>query len=198
MKERPILFSGPMVRATLDGRKTQTRRVCRDQTASEYKFVTDMKTIPTGSPYTGWSKDCGQSFVLPTKCPYGQPGDRLWVRETFKELRAEFGGIDGHVVNYRAQYTDKTEAWRNGPWKPSIHMPRKYCRLLLDVKAIRVERLQDIRKNKADLAAEAAPDNDRQSYSDAFHDLWDSLNEKRGYGWDTNPWVWVIEFERVR
>ncbi len=167
-----------MVRAILAGQKTQTRRVIKTNASGRAQFKG--RNWHLGDP----------NAVL--ACPFGQPGDRLWVRETFKELRAEFGGIDGHVVNYRAQYADKTEAWRNGPWKPSIHMPRWACRLLLDVKAVRVERLQDI--SRADAIAEGTVDIKTPCMDFAL--LWDSLNAKRGYGWDTNPWVWVIEFER--
>lgn len=200
-----------MVRATLAGVKTQTRRACRDQSANEYKFVTDMKTIPTGPLYTGWAKDCGQSFVLPTKCPYGQAGDRLWVREAWCMPAG-----DRHVI-YRADWSDAdiaasksmrryfsgiTRAYPDSHWRPSIHMPRKHCRLLLQVTAVRAERLQEISERDAraeGIDAVSLSDLPRQatwSRRQDFAQLWDSLNLKRGYGWGTKPWVWVIEFKQ--
>ncbi len=199
MKERPILLSGPMVRAILEGRKTQTRRVMRPQPACGCIYEINGnhdkavhwngdRDNPLYVPPTPRSKD----HLLP--CPYGQPGDRLWVRETFKAFQAGFPKIeDGWCVNYRAD-----ENGLDGPWKPSIHMPRKFCRLLLDVKAIRVERLQDI--TYGDKAAEGCPAGylgERWMVEQWFYELWNSLNEKRGFGWNANPWVWVIEFERA-
>ena len=208
MTEKPILFSGPMVRAILEGRKTQTRRVCRDQTASEYKFVTDMNTIPTGSPYTGWAKDCGQSFVLPTKCPYGQPGDRLWVRETFSGIK-DRPIAQGHIF-YRADgehqsgHQDPLSYYeREQRWRPSIHMPRWACRLILEVKAVSVERLHSI--SDSYVRAEGIPESAIEKWREwlhpndapgkAFSELWDSINAKRA-PWESNPWVWVVEFEQ--
>lgn len=203
MREKPILFSGPMVRAILDGSKTQTRRVCRDQTASEYKFVTDMKTIPhgCGSLYTGWSKDCGQPFVLPTKCPYGQPGDRMWVRETWAAgqdlVSVEITGAPSEMdplrtsLYYRAAQMPQDQF----KWRPSIHMPRWACRLELEIKAVRVERLSDITEDEC--IAEGCIDKG-DSAGDEFAKLWESINGKRGYGWKEDPWVWVIEFEPSR
>ncbi len=189
MKERPILFSGPMVRAILEGRKTQTRRVikpqpekCGDNTV-RFKGMT---MAPSSVHYN---------------CPYGQPGDRLWVRETWRaDVEGETGAVgiqyraDNHFEDFAGD-SRVVEIMRGSDnWRPSIHMPRWACRLLLDVKSVRVERLQDISND--DTAAEGVSGYTNKRRVD-FIQLWDSLNEKRGYGWETNPWVWVIEFERA-
>lgn len=173
MKERPILFSGEMVRAILDGRKTQTRRVIK----------------PQGEPYTIEDVD-----VL--KCPYGIPGDRLWVRETFADLR---GMGFGHKWAYRADTPEGSESDRirigyGVRWKPSIHMPRWASRITLEITDIRVERVQDI--TYIDAKAEGVEY--EKGYTDpreAFATLWNSINAKRDYGWAMNPWVWIIEFK---
>lgn len=181
MKERPILFSGPMVRAIFDDRKTQTRRA-----------------IKTGGiPYDEfWA----EQWLRKGKCPFGTPGDRLWVRETWAQPFAEVEGSNG--VIYRADgpeylgFAERRHGWgADGDWRPSIHLPRKFCRLLLDVKAIRVERLNDISED--DCKAEGCVDRG-DSASDQFAELWESINGKRGYGWKENPWVWVVEFERAQ
>ncbi|MFY1054705.1 hypothetical protein ACOQNP_24060 [Ectopseudomonas khazarica] len=226
MKERPILFSGPMVRAILSGQKTVTRRVVKPQP----DFLGSM-TDPT-TPF----KTLGAGLHGQIVCPYGQPGDRLWVRETFALLGNEDGCcIDwqdnlvkgderGAARIYRAscppgdyglnQIPAKAE-WKpdtepmeyDGAWRPSIHMPRWACRILLEVTAVRVELLQNISEEQA-LAEGARPepcDHARQTCSDigcwgdtakgAFGFLWESIN---GAGsWDANPWVWVVEFKRV-
>ena len=183
-KERPILFSGPMVRAIFDGRKTQTRRA-----------------IKTGGiPYDEfWA----EQWLRKGKCPFGTPGDRLWVRETWAQPFAEGGGSNG--VIYRADgpeylgLAERRHGWgADGDWRPSIHMPKRFARLWLDVKKVRVARLQDM--SYADAAAEGAPmlgPTGGPPIEPTFPELWDSLNEKRGHGWDTNPWVWVVEFERA-
>jgi hypothetical protein len=178
--ERPILFSGEMVRAILDGRKTQTRRVVRNQS----------RALGIGMEVPEFRAD------IITRCPYGQPGDRLWVRETW------CSSPDG--VMYRAT---EHEHGMHQPddcniWRPSIHMPRWASRLTLSISDVRVERLQDMRA--PDAIAEGIPSRgiDREGpniasalmYLHDYKQLWDSLNAKRGYGWATNPWVWVISF----
>jgi hypothetical protein len=165
MNERPILFSGEMVRAILEGRKTQTRRVIKPQLRINYK------------------------------CPYGQPGDRLWVRETwqcFKPNTEEI--INPNTVNIRALAYRATNEWR-GKWRPSIHMPRWASRITLEITAVRVERLQDI--GEVDAMREGDPTCEN-THIDWFRALWDSINAKRGYSWESNPWVWVVEFQRIR
>lgn len=197
MKERPILFSGPMVRALLDGTKTQARWVIKDP-----------------NPY--WT---GTIIWPPNKgtwrdCPYGQPGDRLWVRETWRPVYST-----PPVFTYRA--TPDMFHHPAFPWRSSIFMPRKACRVVLEITSIRVERVASI--SEADASAEGVektPEaenlavdpfrnkpswrgymNGERAYRDtakeSYQSLWDSLNAKRGFGWATNPWVWVISFKRL-
>ncbi len=153
MKERPILFNGAMVRAILDGRKTVTRRVMKSQpdddatiTVENYHpAVTNRRGEQEPGPeiFGGHWRDgeCG------CKCPYGQPGDRLWVREAFA-----YGLCTPSTMAYRATNnpSDLDEGWDDPiKWTPSIHMPRAACRILLEVTAVRVERLQDISEEQA-------------------------------------------------
>lgn len=207
MKERPIIFSGPMVRAILAGRKTQTRRVVQPQ--PEFHGV---KSWSRGK----WCEACDRwDFYVPTtggvytssttngewRCPYGVPGARLWVRETWAGddmkgfvYRADHPGADLK----RGDLDDGDQAIRS--WKPSIHMSRWASRLTLEVKSVRVERVQEI--SEADAKAEGLRERDdpgHQAFArDEFARYWNVINAKRGYGWDANPWVWVIGFEVVR
>lgn len=197
-KERPILFSGAMVRAILDGRKTQTRRVVKPQPPAGTREV--------GIYHYPSDRDCfypsdGASIIgaWAQHCPYGQPGDRLWVRETWG-FNPDFPGMHSRAC-YRADRGHEHDGIR---WHPSIHMPRAACRLVLEVTGARVERLQDI--GEADARAEGVTikDHHMNGYcagemlppsTRAFHDLWDEIN---GAGaWDANPWVWVVEFRRI-
>jgi len=179
MKERPILFSGPMVRAVLSGAKTQTRRVIKPQppadgSAKEWTWAIDSDAP---SPALGWRDDAiGACAAV---CPYGQPGDLLWVRETWCPRPEGYG--------YRAD-DDPTNQPRK--WGPSIFMPRAASRLTLRLTEVRVERVQDI--SQADAVAEGTQG------KASFALLWDALNAKRGYGWASNPFVWVLSFEVVR
>lgn len=196
MKELPILFSGPMVRALLDGRKTQTRRVLRDQQPIDLgagKHGTHLSRRPVHNH----GKPVGHRLA-PVVCPYGVPDDRLWVRETFCFRGETTEGRDRY--RYRADENPGTDGWR---WTPAIHMPRAACRLRLEVTGVRVERLQDI--SEADALAEgfvvrqdisSDPEVHRDAARDWYMELWDSLNAARGFGWKENPWVWVIEFRR--
>ena len=195
MKERPILFSGPMVRAILEGRKTMTRRVVRDLVSVEH----------LGARHVPMVKHCGNWYLPHERSPYGQPGDRLWVRETFSDTW-ELGDYPGEPF-YKATYLDdwKSHDPQNWAvkWRPSIFMPRSSSRILLEVTAVRVERVQDI--SERDATAEgciASNDDLTDGYFDiparsSFETLWDSINASRGYGWDSNPWVWVVEFKAI-
>lgn len=207
VRERPILFSGPMVRAILEGRKTMTRRVLRNPDDGVSTTMED--GAPLGCDDSG--------FWHRRPCPYGAVGGRLWVREAFSY--AATSGYDapddgrwtpdGHApcpVWYRA--TDEGQA--DGPWRPSIHMPRWASRLTLEITEVRVERLQEI--SQVDAACEGVEpevyeyDTGGQDpsgrwltdtvvdYTSPFAALWDSLNAERGFGWDTNPWCWVVGF----
>lgn len=201
MKERPILFSAPMVRAILAGKKTQTRRVVKPK-ASE-------SSMASFSAASGWypdrynhrrewcmwgvrgTTDHNKQGAWLGRCPYGDVGDRVWVRETWASVN---GG-----AFYKAD-----EPWPEayGPepkWKPSIHMPRWAARIILEVTDVRVERVQAI--TEEDALAEGV---DRTNTSipgyatQRFHKLWDSINDARGFGWATNPWVWALTFKRVQ
>ena len=131
------------------------------------------------------------------QCPYGQPGDMLWVKETFNRDWCD------HVI-YKADGGSAVEAGysKEPRWKPSIFMPRQYSRITLEITAVRVERLQDITEGGAEHegAERMHLDDLGQSFMTfkrGFQSLWDSINEQRGYGWDSNPWVWVIFFQRI-
>ncbi|MFK1422380.1 hypothetical protein ACP0JX_16525 [Pseudomonas aeruginosa] len=223
MKERPILFTGPMVRAILEGRKTVTRRVMKPQP----DFLGSM--VDPNTPFK--TLDAGLHARI--TCPYGEPGDRLWVRETWtdvnmcgapalayradediRDLMEEPGFLDDRgAFNYddprvkpypfACWYAELDQA----RWRPSIYMPRWASRILLEITAVRVERLQDISEEQA--LAEGVRgepcDHARQACADigcwgdtakgAFGFLWESLNGEGS--WAANPWVWVVEFKRV-
>lgn len=229
MKERPILFSAPMVRAILPGNKTKTRRIVQwgrvhmDGISPDmcnengYKALSDDRKSIRVAP---WTKHALELLV----CPYGQPGDRLWVRETWKycgwsedgipQIEYKADGYERFISDYPDEWIGRIEdEWAklstpdnynidrsasDRKWRPSIHMPRWASRITLEIVSVRVERLQDI--------------DDRESgkegiryypykgpYCDSgkliFKQLWESIN---GDGsWDANPWVWVIEFRRI-
>lgn len=211
MNEHPILFSGEMVRAIRDGRKTQTRRVIKPQPKDAVEMTV---AYPDGDGnFIFWSDDYPalDEFTLKAypkgngrgfKCPYGKPGDRLWVRETFSHDASDKGNqkrvsykADGSGIRTSVRDFDTGERYEL-PWRPSIHMPRWASRLTLEVIVVRVERLNDI--SEEDARAEGVQPNQLttiQPYRAAFCGLWDSINEKRGYGWLDNPWVWVVEFK---
>ncbi len=181
MSEHPILFSAAMVKAILEGRKTQTRRVIKPQPIHNIKHREYIAVID------GSKK----------QCPYGQPGDRLWVRETWQLSEEagmyypETGRLPDTLCEYAADYSE-VERKDGGPWKPSIFMPRWASRITLEVVKVRVERLQDM--SYEDAVAEGI-DHIYPQGRLQFRMLWDSINAKRGYGWDVNPWVWVVEFK---
>jgi hypothetical protein len=221
MKERPILFSAPMVRALLAGTKTQTRRVMPHQpqeilpgyAPKVYWPARDRHMThgdPDGAAYLQFERpgDYDGAHVMRGgfgfRCRYGQPGDRLWVREAWRPVH---GGYPDQGARYRADFDRDQTVWR-----PSIHMPRWASRITLEVTRVRVERLQDI--SEADAVAEGVrpdrrclPDDDAAAFSRIgkvrgnsfpiarYAALWESIN---GPGsWDANPWVWVVEFKRV-
>lgn len=197
MKERPILFSGAMVRAILEGRKTVTRRVVKGLDPER------LGETMTRAQWRQVNRELPESFGITYFCPYGQPGDRLWVRESWARIRVVQAPGDEWTV-YR-ECDNRTDY--GGPWKPSIHMRRRDSRILLEITAVRVERLQDISEEQArSEGVKGEPcDHARQACADigcwgdtakgAFGFLWESLN---GSGsWAANPWVWVVEFKRV-
>jgi hypothetical protein len=210
MKEHPILFSSEMVNAVLAERKTQTRRV--------------IKPLLRYHPNLGhfWKKDKSLSWMsktevaknLVTRCPYGQPGDRLWVKETWKAEELVLNGLDG--IRYRADDCFRpiennqaaAELWvvakREGqPWRPSIYMPRWASRITLEIISVRVEKVQEISEKDAEAEGihllglpEIERYNHPRKHIAAFREIWNLINAKRGYGWDVNPWVWVIDFKK--
>jgi hypothetical protein len=189
MKERPILFSGPMIRAILEGRKTQTRRIIKayqDERTPGWYFAK-----VRGGMVAGWQPErpIEPYMGIVTDCPYGQPGDRLWVRETW----CECDGDTGRSVAYRADEWADCPA-DNGQWRPSIFMPRWASRITLEVTGVRVERVQDISFN--DALAEGMQDTGsiKDNPFAQYFELWDQINPK--YNWTSNPWVWVVEFQR--
>lgn len=235
MRELPILFSTPMVRAILDGNKTMTRRIVKPQPPDEAKTLCGPKTYEPiaidkdgemypGSPIYGAYDENGE---WGTKCPY-QPGDHLWVRETWRCVK--YDNMDGDL-NYGVEFKDGTRkyfkfddseryhqfgkyALKKG-WQPSIYLPKEAARIWLEITNVRVERLQEI--TEEDAMSEGVSWLDDACYAnngwhptyydpdsgggpifrDGFKSLWDSINAKRGYDWDTNPWVWVISFKKV-
>lgn len=193
-KERPIIFSGPMVRAILAGRKTQTRRIVKPE------------PIQAGA-WFDWKNLRGiAESLFPLYCPYGKPGDRLWVRETWQMNEPPSGAI------YRA---DDVAGHIDGGWRSSMFMPRWASRLSLDMTGVRAERLQEI--TTADAMAEGIPQTageahaldlidldktpghewDNRTSAENFAVLWDAINGKRA-PWESNPWVWVVEFRPER
>lgn len=185
MKERPILFSGAMVRAILDGKKTQTRRIFKGTTEHKGEYNPDY--------LERWKGDKGWADI----CPYGRIGDHLWVRETWSDHEV------GEPVLYRASVPIDDDVDRDFKWRPSIFMPRWASRITLEIVNVRVERLQEISGSDAKAEGITMPLSQRcefqseyAAYISAYRDLWDSINGKGA--WGLNPWVWAIEFERVK
>lgn len=220
MAEHPIIFSGPMVRAILDGRKTQTRRVVKPQ-----PWRNDVNQW-----LWEWHKGVHVAFhpnlderyypraKLQHLSPYGQSGDLLWVREQMAEVSVP--GVGSSWAAYSADMKPARDFRSCIEWKwkrptlPSIHMPRWASRITLEIVSFRIQRVRDI--TNADAIDEgirpdvlpacedhptlecwvSEPDDNHayQTPRDAFCKTWDSINAKRGFGWGINPWVWVIEF----
>ena len=204
MRERPILFSGEMVRAILDGRKSQTRRLVvgpKRHGGGDVQWA-DRGDVGLHSPapeenaprvFGALFRNSSTGADRLIACPYGQPGDRLWVRETWRNTSDRTGEPSHPPYEYAVDY----QGVRNiGRWRPSIHMPRAASRITLEVTGARVERVQDISEDDA-IAEGIDRDDSVFAPRTAFSVLWQELNGGRGYGWDRNPWVWVIEFRRV-
>ncbi len=200
-----------MVRAILEGRKTQTRRIVKPTGAHHiFQFRGREEARGTDEPTGEWAW-CRAERVISEhiRCPYGKLGDRLWVRETWSQPTT----LDPGPTVYRADYPACVPPdFENLPpadditWKPSIHMPRWASRISLEITSVRAERLQSISESDARAEGVTIEDRHMRGYCAgayrppsirAFHDLWDSLNAARGHGWDVNPWVWVVEFKRL-
>lgn len=219
MKERPIAMHVRSVQGILSGRKTQTRRSIRPQLPDA-----DCDALCKGDH---WVMLGGDSFVS-VRCPFGQPGDRLWVREKHRfEKLSNFNGPDGgpgsgvrveaaaggrwSSINY--DEPDWCDVAKHERWRSSTQMPKWACRLWLTVKDVRVEQVQEI--STKDAMAEGCvgvrcrciakqpgwgcTDCMGTSWEEPpqveYHHAWDEIHAKRGFGWDANPWVWVVEFE---
>ena len=214
IKERPILFSAPMVRAILEGRKTVTRRALNQRVLKNIGYgvqLGECHELPSEGPLHTNSIGYYTDF-----CPYGQPGDRLWVRETFKTSTDCRPQIDEPYIYAADLNSDGFQKWA-ARWKPSIHMPRAASRILLEITDVRVERLQDgdgetafesryvaegiHRIHHGDgehyyhpFKSEPGPGNCIDPI-DAWRELWVSINGAES--WNANPWVWVVEFKQV-
>ena len=189
MVDRPILFSAPMVRALLDGRKTQTRRVLKPQPPEHARY--SGIHFASDEPATWFFNSPTGPFKARVK--YVED-DQLWVRESFRQGYAETFYSKGLV--YRADALnalgmDEYSSRHN--WKPSIHMPRWASRLTLTVTDVRVQRVQEIGHDDA-VAEGMGIFPPSMSAQKRFREIWDSLNAKRGYGWDANPWVVALTF----
>lgn len=201
MTDRPILFSGQMVRAILDGRKTVTRRpACYSPILGEPEYWCGNLRRLTGCELRRLTG------IVHRHCPFGIPGDRLWVRETWS-LATGRDGDDGAVVRYRDMalrsvvvpgITSKYGPMRSYSerWRPSIHMPRWASRITLEVTSADAERLQDI--TDIDAVREGVPERylDDPTSRQMFAELWDGIYAGKGLGWDANPWVWRVAFRR--
>ncbi len=229
MKERPVIFNGEMVRAIIDGRKTQTRRLVPEwqrpkpypENDGEHHY--NWMAVAQSDRRWGYGvfgeteEACAKELSIMAPCPFGNAGDRLWVRETFMDLtgtgiEATTGKFEGFA--YRADtpagsYGDEVRKEYGMKWTPSLHMPRKACRILLEITAVRVERLNDISESDAksegvkpagDMLPDypdtfLTPNGDFATAKVAFQRLWQSIYGEES--WGDNPWVWVIEFRRL-
>ncbi len=207
MREHPLLMQGPLVRATLEGRKTQTRRPLRNQPPTGYDLVR------VCGPWAEFENDSPPLAKYSTKGPLGETGDRLWVRETWdwrdwqsmanRKVRIAYAA-DGAQVDTIAPCDWNPVVYNAARWHPSIHMPRWACRLVLPLVSVRVERVQDI--SEADAIAEGlrctdfgwtdgTTGYDTVSAREAFRELWDSIYGQES--WNANPWVWVAEWKEI-
>lgn len=221
MKERPILFSGPMVKALRAGTKTQTRRIIKSQPSDHHwQFFPTYKlsniVLPCanngGTVFVTWTHTANGNFDIEDNrplCPYGKPGDRLWVKETWRPQDGmTMAEQDRSEIEYRAD-GDRPKEPTDCHWKPSIFMPRWASRITLEIVSVRVERLQEI--SEADAIAEGidpltdhgykhygregAPFQPSMTARGSYMTLWESIN---GAGsWALNPWIWVVEFRRL-
>ena len=215
--EKPILFSGEMVQAILDGRKTQTRRVVsfgQFDASSTPGYAWHFRDKRTGC----WHDIKGTTVLVANYCPYGRPGDILWVKETFRSNCSDGDGPCGlqPFVEYRCdqgrrvpgktseeitRYCNQLYDMKEG-WRPSIFMPRWASRITLKVEEVRVQRLQDISEDDA-YAEGCGVDHEAlpggciiPSNRWRYEQLWDSLNKKK-HPWSENPWIWAITFSRL-
>jgi hypothetical protein len=207
MRELPILFNGDMVRAILDRRKTETRRPVKPQPVAPSMPLRDFTVEPApvecdGSWAWRWEQDYPDGWDMahtPIRSPLGSPGDMLYVRETW----ADIGTPAQRAMCYRASH----EALFQIPvkWRPSIHMPKRAARIWLRVEEVSVMRVQDIAMDPSAIEREglsldvpgAHLEPGIPDYTRSFRMLWDSIYAAKGYGWDTDCWVWSVRFSVV-
>lgn len=203
MKERPILFKAPMVRAILDGTKTQTRRMVKFPVIDRNGTGCEVAGCELNSMLRQELEQHAGSFL----CPYGQPGDRLWVKETWRTFERMHDGLDGilyaaddsfiPIQNSRQMADEWVECHDNGKhganWRPSIFMRRWMSRITLEITDVRVERLQDI--SQEDAAKEGVNFVNTGDFITPYATLWESINGEGS--WDANPWLWVIAFKKL-
>lgn len=190
MKSRPMIFSSPMVRAILAGQKTQTRRVVKVQPPEN--TVGCVQVWKGENHWDFWGFNGAE--IKRVKCPYGVVGDRLWVRETYLPTADE-----GQFIYNADQCADWLQEFAEmdcGGWKSPIFMPRAASRIELEITDIRIERLRSI--SRGDCMAEGCPFPNMQANDPIgwYADLWESINGEK-HPWSDNPWVWVVQFERV-
>ncbi|ECW3128376.1 hypothetical protein F3Y86_24030 [Salmonella enterica] len=215
MKERGMIFNAEMVRAILDGKKTQTRRIMAIQPEHSelgLRRVIDSKNGRDNGKYF-WSQSDARGLKMRSKvfgCPYGEVGDRIWVRETYQGPLFDYEHMESYLEDsskfykpefcvYRAdgkpapEFYDADDNLHCG-WRPSIHMPRWASRITLEITGVRVERLNSI--TESDAEAEGVTDTGfGDLLVDGYRYLWKSIYGEES--WAANPWVWVIEFKRV-
>lgn len=200
MKQRPILFKGEMVRAILDGSKTQTRRIFKNQP----QMIVEKKTQI-------WDGDNSVLLGLLTQsgieCPYGQVGDQLWVRETWRTDDSLDSKAPSTFASWPVKYEADGKVLANGAFhgntkgktRVSIHMPRWASRITLEITNIRIERLNDISeedaKNEGTTPSGVGSNLNHLKYRAGFQSLWESINGNDS--WHINPWVWCISFRKA-
>ncbi len=203
--ERPILFSAPMVRALLNGTKTQTRRLVTPQPPAGTEWMSTYHHPDDDKRPYWWAGAGGELLDFSVPCRYGRPGDTLWVRETWREwsdaawhYAADLTILpklrDRELANFLTQRSPF--GWESYNWRPSIHMPRAASRIALEVTGVRVERLHQI--SRGDAMAEGCPFanmQDGESPVRWYEYLWRAINGPDS--WDANPWVWVVEFRKA-
>jgi hypothetical protein len=212
MKERPIIFTAESVRAILDGTKTQTRRVIKPQPDST---VTGLVPRTTYAGNVLWSnalwetKKYGRLIEMnDRKCPYGHAGDHLWVRETWVKWDGGLVYLEKSLDKHGNEDADSKRCRLDYgvTWKSPLFMPRWASRITLEIVGVKAERLNEISETDAkaegvtpdpNILEPKAPFPARISHRSTFAAIWDGINAKRGYPWDSNCWVWAIEFRRV-
>ncbi|HFG1039689.1 TPA: hypothetical protein ACGEHF_003611 [Klebsiella pneumoniae] len=222
MTERGMIFNADMVRAILDGRKTQTRREVKlNLDIASLATTYDWATSLAANHYQGLTEEqiqqkaeslrgvihpviLGNGQMVSIICPHGKPGDRIWVREAFRvHSRATDVATLVYKASERNSWTEQTHrvpvAVCNKPatpekWTPSLHMPRWASRILLEITGVRVERLRSMSQDDARAEGVIAASGPMEAGL-AFRELWDSIYGEES--WKANPWVWVIEFKRV-